>query len=193
MQTIGLDHWLRFLADAQARAGDFVASGPAAVAPVPFTDDMGQVMVNYRGETIRRPAGMDPHVFVSQGLQDKKTEEALIASGNEGSGPAALGYQAGVLRKFERGGPWDAQRIGASYHPEFVDYATAAIGLYAAANGMSRDEILRIQDAVARNGHCPSDTGMDKTYTHLPTRNIYNTDLGYWLYQSGRIGAAPRP
>jgi hypothetical protein len=34
---------------------------------------------------------------------------------------------------------------------------------------------------------------MDKTYTHLPVRNVANTDLGFRLYQSGGIHAAAWP
>jgi len=75
-----------------------------------------------------------------------------------------------------------------------VDYATVAIGLYAASSGMSRDEILRIQDAFAAGeSRYRPETEMDKTYTHLPVRNVANTDLGFELYQSGRIHAAVGP
>ena len=88
-------------------------------------------------------------------------EEALLSTGNEGGGPAALGYKLGALSHFNRGGAWDAQRVGGSFHTEFVDYATVAIGQ------------------------------MDKTYTHLPKVNVENTDLGIQLYQTGRIAATP--
>jgi len=98
------------------------------------------------------------------------------------------------LYKINQGGEWDAQRVGGKFHPEYVDYATVAIGLYAASSGMSRDEILRIQDAFAAvKSRFPPDSVMDETYTHLPARNVANTDLGFQLYQSGRIHAAARP
>jgi hypothetical protein len=29
---------------------------------------------------------------------------------------------------------------------------------------------------------------MDQTYTNLPARNVFNTNLGYQLYQSGKVG-----
>jgi hypothetical protein len=41
----------------------------------------------------------------------------MISSGGEGGGAAALGYQSSALSKFGRFAPWDAQRIGGSYHP----------------------------------------------------------------------------
>jgi hypothetical protein len=118
-------------------------------------------------------------------------EEALLSTGNEGGGPAALGYKLGALSHFNRGGAWDAQRVGGSFHTEFVDYATVAIGLCAAADGIPRDEILEIENRVARDSHYDRDKQMDKTYTHLPKVNVENTDLGIQLYQTGRIAATP--
>lgn len=74
-----------------------------------------------------------------------------------------------------------------------MDYATVAIGLYA-SSGISREEILRVQDAYAAEySRYPPDTVMDKTYTHLPVRNVANTDLGFQLYQSSGIHAAAKP
>jgi len=161
-----------------------------ATAPVPLVDDKGQVVLNSNGTPMMRPAGMDPHFFVSEGLKDKKVEQMLAPYGG---GLVALEYYGSELSKFWRGGSWDAQRIGGSFHPEFVDYATVAIGLYAAANGIPRDQILSIQDIVARTSKYPYGTEMDQTYIHLPKRNIRNTDLGYLLYQSGRIGVTAQP
>ena len=75
-----------------------------------------------------------------------------------------------------------------------MDYATVAIGLYAASTGISRDEILRIEDFFAASySHFDPGSEMDKTYTHLPYRNVANTDLGFQLYQAGRIRAAAKP
>jgi hypothetical protein len=141
---------------------------------------------------MQRPAGLDPNFFVDQGLKDKEEEEALLSSRGEEGAAAALGYKTAALAHFREGGPWDAQRLGGSYHPEFVDYSTVAIGLYAAANGMTREEILAAEDVVAR-GSAFKGQILDKTYTHLPVRNIQNTDLGYWLYQSSRVAGTSKP
>jgi hypothetical protein len=148
--------------------------------------------LNFWGEPMLRPAGLDPHYFVEQGLKDKQTEEALRSSGR-GGGVLALAYKTAALAHFRRYGPWDAQRLGGSDHPEFVDYSTVAIGLYAAANGMSRTEILEVEDLVARGSHFHGRPEMDKIYTHLPVRNIRNTDLGFQLLQSGKIAATSKP
>ena len=72
-----------------------------------------------------------------------------------------------------------------------MDYSTVAIGLYAAAAGIPRDEILAIQNDVAKNSVYPANTHYDRTYTHLPEQNVINTDIGYGLVRSGGV-AAPR-
>jgi len=174
-------------------AGVPAALTPEATAPVPFVDDKGQGYLNVWGSPIQRPTGLDPHFFVDQGLKDRQAEEALLSSGGDEGALAALGYKTAALANFRRGGPWDAQRLAGTVHPEFVDYSTVAIGLYAAANGMTREEILEVEDLVARRSHFQGNPEMDKTYTHLPVRNIKNTDLGYWLYQSGRVTAKSKP
>ena len=196
MKATGLDRWPRFVTDAQARADDAAAIRHGDVAPVPFVDDKGQAILKSDGTPMMRPAGMDPHFFVNQALRDMKVETGNLISvpNSDGSrrkedGLAALAYQAAALANFRRGGPWDAQRIGGSFRNEFVDYATVAIGLYCAANGIAREQSLMIQDFVARDSHYGPKVEMDKTYTHLPIRNIRNTDIGYSLYQSGRIAA----
>jgi len=160
-------------------------------APVPLVDDQGKPVLDSQGRPLLRPAGLDPHFFVNQGVQDKQIEDALVGNGG---GLGVLSYEAGQLYKFKQGGAWDAQRIGGKFHPEYVDYATVAIGLYGAANGFPKNELLSIQNAYAGlNSHYPPGTIMDKTYTHLPARNVANTDLGYQLYQSGRIHATATP
>lgn len=73
MQVVGLDHWPRFVADAQARAsiqakaGDDFAARPGGLTPVPFVDDMGQVVLNQKGMPMMRPAGMDPTLLRGAG------------------------------------------------------------------------------------------------------------------------------
>lgn len=91
-----------------------------------------------------------------------------------------------MLANFRQGGAWDAQHIGGKQHREYRDYSTIAIGLYAAAAGISESEILRVQDIYAwMHSRFPSNTGFDETYTHLPKRNVEDTLAGYLLYQSG--------
>ena len=198
MQVVGLDHWPRFVADAQAqasiqdKAGDDFAAGPGGLAPVPFVDDTGHVVLNNKGLPIMRPAGMDPHFFVEQGLADREKEQAMVLSDIEGGGTGVLGYLFAKLDKFNRGNAWDAQRLDGPFRDEFIDYATVIIGLYAAATGLSRAQILFIENIVAILSSYKTKEPMDETYIFLRKRNVLNTDLGYTLYQSGRIGVSSK-
>ncbi|MEI8326009.1 MAG: hypothetical protein WCH44_11715 [Betaproteobacteria bacterium] len=70
--------------------------------------------------------------------------------------------------------------------PITLDAATVAIGVYAASAEMSISGILSVQNFVARNSVYAPGTVMDSTYTHLPARNITNTQVGYDLVKSGR-------
>jgi len=149
---------------ATADAG--VAGGAATAAvrkpndpieTVPVVDDQGNPILipdgPYKGKPMLRPAGLDPHFFVNQGTTDKSYYGALINNpspnplGGGGAGPAILPREFMQLSKFNQGGEWDVPRVGGKFHPEYVDYATVAIGLYTASSGISRDEILCIQDA----------------------------------------------
>jgi hypothetical protein len=101
------------------------------------------------------------------------------------------------LMSFAQGGGWDVQRVGPNkeFEPKFVDFATLAIGLYSAAAGLDREEVL---DYLMNNyAAIFSDFGpnvrMSKKYPHLPERNVYNFDTGYDLYRSGAIRATIPP
>ena len=111
--------------------------------------------------------------------------EDLLRSGGDGGGPAALGYLAGKLLNFDRGAAWDAQRIGGQNRKEYVNYATIAIGLYAAAADISRTQILEIENLRARTSQFARDTTYDTVYPYLPVQNVKNTDTGYQLYRLG--------
>jgi hypothetical protein len=50
-----------------------------------------------------------------------------------------------------------------------------------------------IEDTVARTSHFLTEKEMDTTYIHLPKVNVWNTDLGYRLYQTGRIAGTASP
>lgn len=154
-------------------------------APVPLLDGKGKPVLDGNGKPILRPAGLDPRLFVQQGLKDRKVVEQLLQNGSDGSGLAALGYELGALRKFRQGGAWDAQRIGGIYHREFIDYATIAIGLYAAAAGIPEEKILEVEDIYAeiKSRFNKRDT-FDSVYRVLPERNVQNTRLGYRLYEN---------
>lgn len=77
------------------------------------------------------------------------------------------------------------QRLSGNFDPRFIDSATILIGMYAASTGVTRSQILSIENGVAMNGKYAAGTLMDSTYTHLPVRNVTNTDIGMRLIQSG--------
>ncbi len=135
-----------------------------------------------------RPAFMDPHFFVRKGIEDRKRdEEALKYAGESGMLLFSLTY--GLidtnLFNFDHGGPWDAQRIAGQQYDKYVEYATIAIGLYAAAYGIPEDKILEIENIAA--GKYSKNREFDKTYINLPEDNVKWTDIGYELYKSGKI------
>jgi hypothetical protein len=89
------------------------------------------------------------------------------------------------VSKLGRGGEWDLQRLSGKFDPRFVDSATILIGMYAASAGITRSQILSIENDVAITSSYAKGTPMDSTFTHLPARNVTNTDIGMRLVQSG--------
>jgi len=73
---------------------------------------------------------------------------------------------------------------------DFVDFSAVAIGLYGAAAGIPLDTLLSIQDRYAAGHSKFGPVRMDKTFTHLPEVNVWNTRLGYDLVASGRISSS---
>jgi hypothetical protein len=157
---------------------------PDPTAPVPVVDDSGVPIQGARGPMLR-PASLPPQLFVNAGIHDKKIIESLINSGED---VAAAAYQLGRLLQFRQGGPWDAQRLGNTFHDQFVDYSTVAIGLYAAAAGIPENKILSIENAYAGSkSEFGSDAVHDKKYPNLAERNVKNTYIGYAAYQANRV------
>ena len=130
-----------------------------------------------------RPAGMDPHFFADQRAKDREWVETLLSSRGEGGPEAATAILMRHLSKFNRGAAWDAQRIGGAYRPEFVDYATVAIGLHAAAAGISRGISLHVQNLFAITSHFASDADMGSRFRNLLVRSsILALVLGTGLF-----------
>ena len=179
------------------------AEGPLAAEPL--KDDQGQQVFapdhqrkkgeEERNVAVMRPAFMDPHFFVRKGIEDRKRDEKeieeIIMSLEERIEPPISEPAYFDLFNFDRGGPWDAQRIAGHFYEKYVEYATIAIGLYAAAYGIPEDKILEIQNL--RIGKTLEDREYDKTYKNLPEDNVKWTDIGYELYKSGKISPNSEP
>jgi RHS repeat-associated protein len=144
-------------------------------APTPLKDSKGNVVNGASGSPALIPGGFDPNAVVKAGARDNAlglVSPALRAAAT-----------AGDLAKFRRGGSWDLQRLSGDFDPRFIDSATILIGMYAASAGVTRGQILSIENDVAKDSKYAAGTPMDSTYTHLPARNVTNTDIGMRLIQ----------
>ncbi len=188
------------------------AEGP--LSAVPLMDDQGNPVMapshrvtksqkenlEKKGEepeeiAVMRPQFMDPHFFVRKGIEDRKEDEEkieqVIKNLQMGMEPAETAPAYFDLFNFDHGGPWDAQRIAGRFYDEYVEYATIAIGLYAAAYGIPEEEVLEMENFVA--GKFNKDREFSKIYTNLPEDNVKWTDIGYELYKYGKISSNNKP
>lgn len=157
---------------------------------VTLLDSQGNPITDAQGNPLLRPADLPPEMFVREGLaiRDKFNEALKQDSGLLLS--QATAELIDQLRQFGQGGIWDAQRIQGQAVDEYRDYATIAIGLFAAAAGLPIQIALQIENVYAYLSS-NFDEQMDEVYTNLPRRNVRNTEIGYELYQSGRIVVTP--
>jgi hypothetical protein len=158
--------------------------------PIPFFDDQGKPVPGSDGKQMMRPAGLDPHFFVRQGLEDKEIMRQLTTNDPQFGALAAGSYLAAELSKFRWYHQWDAQRIGGIYHDEFRDFATVAIGLYAAAAGVSESDTKAVENIAAMvRSRFKKGESFDPHYVFLPDKNVKNTETGYKLFREGAIRA----
>lgn len=136
-----------------------------------LTDKAGRPIRNYDGRMIEVP----PHVTLGE----------IIAFGKRGRGKLPW-EQAKLLGNFRQYGPMDYQRLGHTYHPKYVDFSTVAIGLAAAAMGLPVSDILAAEEGYGLTHSMRGWRHAKKNliWWPLPERNVYNTKLGYRLYQS---------
>ncbi len=137
----------------------------------PLKDKNGNVVQGANGQPALIPSGFDVNAVIKAGKSDAKS----------------LVHKAEDLANFRRGGKWDLQRLSGKFDPRFIDSATILIGIYAASADITRKHILNIENDVAITGSYPKGTKMDSTYTHLPVRNVRNTDIGMQLVISGAV------
>jgi len=143
----------------------------------PLTDKSGNVVQGANGKPALIPNGFDVNAVVQSG---KATGELRGVAPMVGAKATSED-----LANFGRGGKWDLQRLSGNFDPRYIDSATILIGMYAASSHITRNQILDIENFVARGSTYAKGTVMDSTYTHLPVRNVTNTDIGMRLIQSG--------
>jgi hypothetical protein len=146
--------------------------------PIPFMDAYGNPVLKPNGEPMMIPRGVDPLFFVNRGLADASAGPWAVIRG---------------LLKFGQGRDWDLQRQGPddTVDQDFVDAATVALGLYASAAGVYPNDLLRLQSFYAMFNSDFGDAEVSPKYEPLPVTNVKNTQRGYDLYRSGRIGPTP--
>jgi hypothetical protein len=113
------------------------------------------------------PMGTDMELFANAGRSPQLPADLLLD-----------------LKKFQYGS-WDLQRQGNNFETRYIDAASVAIGVHAAAAGMSLNVSLSAQNFFARNSTYPPGTFMSPTYSNLPQRNVDNTTIGYNLVKKG--------
>jgi RHS repeat-associated protein len=155
----------------------FDASQAQQQNPTPLTDKNGNVVQGANGQPALIPGGFDVNGVVTTGQSDAEMRKNAPMVGLE--------QTLEDLANFRRGGKWDLQRLSGQFDPRFVDSATILIGMYAASAGITRNQILNIENTVAIGSQYAKGTLMDSTYTHLPVRNVTNTDIGMRLVRSG--------
>ena len=143
----------------------------------PLTDKSGNVVQGANERPALVPGGFDVNAVVQAGKDDKYMRSVAPMVGTADT--------ASDLANFRRYGKWDLQRLSGNFDSRFIDSATILIGMYAAAAGLPRDQILSIENKVAIGSSYAKGTVFDSTYTHLPVRNVTNTDIGMRLVQSG--------
>lgn len=143
--------------------------------PAPFVDNRGNAILDAHGRPMSRPSDVNPSLFVDLGR----------AAASDPSG--AMPYAG--LTAFGRGGPLDVQRVGPdqAFVGGYTDFANVAIGLYASAANIPEVVTMNIANWVGGNSVFAQDAVRDSTYSNLRVENVYDIQLGYRLYQSGRI------
>jgi hypothetical protein len=150
--------------------------GPIPLAPVAVKDQLGSQIIGADGLPVFRPDdGHDPAFFAKQG------ESVGSIPGLEN------------LSDFRHGGVWDEQRVGGlGVISGYVNWATIAMGIYAASNDIPESLLDLIQSEYAQKySHFGEGVIMDKNYPSLPATNVKNLDIGYAFYKNNPFSLCP--
>lgn len=74
-----------------------------------------------------------------------------------------------------------------TYDKKFVNAASIAIGIYAAAAGWDLHDVLTVSNAFAAVASSHGKVKYSKKYKALPERNVLNTTIGYNMQKDGKI------
>jgi hypothetical protein len=160
-------------------------------APVPFVDSNGDQIVDAQGNPLLRPVGLPPDLYaqagaaVSSWAEDFNALRPRVLLDN----PEVIATIASkVLLPLAPGAPLDAERFDWTYVRDYRHYQNIMIGVYGAAAGMSKEDVLSLVDLYATIvSEFRAKEPKDEIYTHSAKQDAEDTRLGYELYRSGRI------
>lgn len=139
-------------------------------------DETGSVVKNIYGNEILIPKNYP--------IEDVERSIRNIKMDINSSDMAYFGlveFAMGLLR-LRTWGEWDAQRLTGAYIDEYRDFATVVIGYYGGSIGLPENSMLDLENNFAKYfSKFSKHEKMDSKYKYLPTRNVYNTKIGYDL------------
>lgn len=189
--------------DERNRIWSWQIPAESAKRPEWLVDELGQPILDGRGNQLVGPHDLPPEAYVqaglaakSHGLADTMHEVAEVIRGNpdllsdEGNANTRLAVLASMIAyeilPFAHAGSFDAERFDNFYVRDYRPYTSVALGVYMAAAGVSREDMLTIGDfyaAVFSRFH----EDMDPNYPHSTKQDVQDNLLGYELYESGRL------
>jgi hypothetical protein len=167
-------------------------------APVPFVDSDDKQIFDAQGNPLLRPLSLPPELYAQAGFTIRSWANTLIGLKQEAipddpdvanaQSMALAAVASKILLPLAPGGPLDAERFDWSYVRDYRHYQNIMIGVYGAAAGMGREDVLSLVDLYATIvSEFRANEPKDEIYTHSAKQDAEDTRLGYELYQSGRI------
>jgi hypothetical protein len=167
-------------------------------APVPFVDSDDKQIFDAQGNPLLRPLGLPPELYAQAGFTIRSWANTLIGLKQEAipddpdvanaQSMALAAVASKILLPLAPGGPLDAERFDWTYVRDYRHYQNIMIGVYGAAAGMGREDVLSLVNLYATIvSEFRANEPKDEIYTHSAKQDAEDTRLGYELYQSGRI------
>jgi hypothetical protein len=167
--------------------------------PEPFLDRSNQPILDDKGNQILRPADLPPETYVQAGLAAKSSNladymhdlaQAIRGDPNALQNPdtreLTIAMVAAALLPFAHGGSLDAERFDFNYVRDYRHYTSIALGVYMAAAGVSKEDMLAIADFYA-GIFSTFHERPDPNYPHSTKQDIQDNLRGYELYETGHI------
>ena len=159
-------------------------------APVPFVDSNNEQIYDADGKPLLRPLGLPPELYAQAGnavrswVDDFNRDIFNVTENPE----TLMAMAVKILAPLAPGGPLDAERFDWTYVRDYRHYQNIMIGVYGAAAGMNKEDVLSFIDLYAwpLSIFRQKET-MDPVYTHSAKQDVEDTKSGYELYRAGRV------